>query len=148
MFDALSSSWSGLKLTSDIDPSNVIYRWETQTTAVFFYVRPESYGDNYQWLSEISTKCVTSVAYIADVDSWRQSGSGAWTIYPALTSGTKTLLHTPSYYNSVSRAVEAYRNSSSINYDAISSIQISGPESKIVQVIYPCYPQFPLECEY
>lgn len=48
VYDALSSVWDGLKTVSDIDPSDVTYRWETQTTAVFTYVRLESQSDDYQ----------------------------------------------------------------------------------------------------
>lgn len=148
VYDALSSVWDGLKTTSDIDPSDVIYSWETQTTAVFAYVRLQSQTDDYQYLSHISTKCVTEVAYIVDVDSWRQNGTGAWVVYPNLESGTRYLYHTPSYYSSTSEAVNAYLNAIGGPWHAaISEIKISGPESKTVQSIYPCYPQFPLHCE-
>lgn len=147
VYDALASAWSGLKTVSDIDPSNVTYRWETQTTAVFAYVRLEGQSDNYQYLSHISTKCVTEVAYIVDVDRWRQNGTGAWVVYPSMETGTRYLYHTPTYYNSTSAALWAYNNVSGTYHDAISQITISGPESKTVQTIYPCYPQFPAHCE-
>lgn len=149
VYDALSSVWTGLKTTSDIDPSDVTYRWETQTTASFAYVRLESETDDYQWLSHISTKCVTEVAYIVDVDSWRQNGTGTWVVYPDLEAGTRYLYHTPAYYNSTTQALWAYNNVTGgmAYHDAVSDITISGPESKTVQTIYPCYPQFPLHCE-
>ena len=149
VYEALSSVWDGLKTVSDIDPNNVTYRWETQTTACFAYVRLENQSDDYQWLSHISTKCVTEIAYIVDVDSWRQNGTGEWVVYPDLEAGTRLLEHTPTYYNSTTRALWAYNNS--LNgaplHDAISEIQITGPESKKVQTIYPLYPQFPIHCE-
>lgn len=147
VYDALSSVWDGLKTVSDIDPSDATYRWETQTTAVFTYVRLESQSDYYQWLSHISTKCITEVAYIVDVDSWRPNGTGEWIVYPDLEADTRYLYHTPTYYNSTTRALWAYNNVNGTYHDAISEITISGPESKKVQTIYPCYPQFPLHCE-
>ncbi|MCX7843000.1 MAG: hypothetical protein N2489_08000 [Clostridia bacterium] len=149
VYDALSSVWDGLKTVSDVDPSDVTYKWQTQTTAVFAYVRLESQSDNYQWLSHISTKCITSVGYLAAIESWRQNGSGTWVLYPCIKSSSKYLYHTPKDYNSTTKALWAYNNviGGTAYHDAISDITISGPESKTVQTIYPCYPQFPLHCE-
>ena len=148
VYDALASMWSGLRPVSDIDPCSVYYAWETQTTASFSYVRLESQSYNYQWLSFISTKCVTQVAYVADVDNWRQNGSGAWIPYPALTTGSRYLYHTPSNYYGTSQAIYAYLHpDAGASNSSISSITISGPESKTIQTIYPCYPSFPLGCE-
>jgi hypothetical protein len=149
VYDALEATWAGLKPVSDIKPSNVHYEWETQTTAVFAYVRLERQSDDDQWLSHISTKCETEVAYIADIDRWRQNGSGDWVVCPGLKASTRYLYHTPSNYNSTTQAIYAYVNSlgDGAQHDAVSSIIISGPESKTVQTIYPCYPQFPGHCE-
>lgn len=149
VYDALSSVWSGLKTVSDVNPSDVTYKWRTQTTAVFSYVKPEGKSDSYQSLSHISTKCLTSVGYLAAIDSWRQNGSGAWVLYPYIKSSSKYLEHIPSGYNDTFKAVWAYINVSggSAYHDCVDKIKISGPESKSVQTIYPCYPQFPLQCE-
>ena len=147
VYDALESAWEGLRTVSDIRPSDVTYQWETQTTACFSYVRLESQSDDYQFLSHISTKCETEVGYIVDVDKWRQNGTGEWIVYPDLKTGTKYLYHTPNYYANTTRALWAYVNSGSTYHDAVEDITISGPESKTVQKIYPCYPQFPDHCE-
>ncbi len=148
VYDALSSVWEGLKPTSDIDPTDVYYKWETQTTAVFSYVRLENQSDEYQYLSHISTKCITQVGYMLSVDSWRQNGTGAWVKYPNIEHDDRTLYHTPSNYNNTTRALWAYNNvTGGPCQDAVYQITISGPESKTVQTISPCCPNFPLQCE-
>jgi hypothetical protein len=60
VYDAIASAWSGFSKVSEIDPSTVTYRWETQTIAAFQYVRLETQSDSYQNLSHISTKCQTA----------------------------------------------------------------------------------------
>ena len=60
----------------------------------------------------------------------------------------RTIYATPSGYDSNSAAVNAYKTvSGGPVHNAVSNIQISGPESKNVQTIWPCYPIFPLQCE-
>lgn len=147
VYDCLSSVWDGLKPVTEIDPAKVQYQWETQTTAVFNYVRLENHSDDYQKLSHISTKCITAVAYIADVDYWKPNGTGEWIAYPFLVADSRNLYHTAKYYCDNSRALWAYKNSATPVQDCIDHITISGPESKTIQNIYPCFPLFPLHCE-
>jgi hypothetical protein len=146
VYDALSSVWSGLSPVSEIKPSKVTYTYETQTTAAFQYVRLEKESDSYQRLSHISTKCKTSLGYLVDVDSWRQNSSGTWIPDPDIRSGSRTIYNTPNLYNDSGKAVYSYSVVRALN-DSVSSITISGPESKTVQNIYPLYPSFPLDCE-
>lgn len=149
VYDVLSSIWSSLKTTSDIDPSDVYYRWENSTSAVFSYVRLQSQTDYDQELVLIATSCQTSVAYVVDIDSWSQNGDGTLSPVPAQIAGTKMLTSSPTGYNSVARACYAYETwAGGPLSDRITSITISGPESKAVATIYPCLPEFPYALEY
>lgn len=149
VYDVLSSVWSSLRTTSYIDPTDVYYRWENSTSAVFSYVRLESQTDYDQDLVLIATKCQTSVAYVVDIDSWSQNGDGTSSPIPAQIAGTKMLYSTPTNYNSISRACYAYNNwSGGPVSDRITSISISGPESKAVVTIHPCLPEYPYALEY
>lgn len=148
VYQALVAGWSGLKKTSDIDASQVIYKWQTATTVVFTYVRLESQSDFYQQLAYITSKCETAIGYIVDVEKWRQNGTGTWVPVPAVKTGTRYLFHTPANYHSNTKAIWAYLQGGTVAYkDTISKITISGPESKIVQTISPCNPNFPMQCE-
>lgn len=149
VYDILSSVWSGLKPVSDIDASEVTYRFENKTTAMFSYVRLESQTDYEQELVHIGTKCVTNVAFIVDVDSWSQNGDGVFLPYPDQKTGTKTITSEPSNYGSTTRACYAYENYAGGSlYDRITSIKISGPESKTVVTISPCLPEYPYGLEF
>ena len=148
VYEALVAGWSGLQKTSDIDASDVFYSWETATTVVFTYVRLESESDFYQELAYITSKCETAVAMVVDVEKWRQNSTGTWVPVPDKKTGTRYLFHTPANYYSNTKAIWAYLQGGTVAYkDTISKITISGPESKIVQTISPCNPNFPLQCE-
>lgn len=147
VYDALSSGWDGLKKTSDIDPSDATYRWETQTTAVFFYVKPHGYSDNYLYLSEVSTKSITAMAYIVDVDNWSELGDGVMVPFPALATGNSMIYSTPNTYASLVTACSSYVNNNMTHHTCVTSIKFEDPELHTVNVVYPIYPQFPLHCE-
>ena len=148
VFDALKDALSNIRKESIIDPTDVIYSWDTKTTALFFYVRPEAYGDSSQRLSEISTKCYTSLGYIVDATRWDYDGNGTYQPFPNNIGGDREWTDTPDYYNSRTRAIQAYRAGHQTNHDVVRYIKLSGAESKTIQYIYPLQPQFPLECEY
>jgi len=74
--------------------------------------------------------------------------NGVWVAAPDVIQGKRTIDIIPSGYDSISGAVEAYCGGYSVPQRAtVDGIRISGPESKVVQTIYPCNPQFPLHCE-
>lgn len=147
VYDMLSAGWTGLKKVSKIDPGDVVYWWENETNVVFSYVRLESETDDNQRLSLVSSKCITTVGYIADIDSWSQNGDGVWTPYPDLVTGVKTINTTPTEYYSITAACQAYENGVTAANACIRRIKLSGPESKIIVNLYPCVPEFPLQCE-
>jgi len=146
-YDAVSSFLSGISRTTEVKVPHINYSWSSTTTAVFTYIRLESQTDNYQWLSLISTKTQTVVGYTIPTFNYKSS-NGYWYLTPKLVQGNRTIYGTPNGYDSYVEAIFAYNSiGGGPRHRAISSITISGPESKTVQVIYPCYPQFPLHCE-
>lgn len=149
VYDVLSSTLQGLQPTSVVDPADVIYRWENRTTAVFSYVRLESESDNRQQLVYINSRCTTEIAYIADIDSWKVSSSSSLIPVPDLITGERTINSVPNYFNSVYYACVAYNNwVAGPVANQVTSINISGPESKSIVTIYPSTPQFPQQCEF
>lgn len=145
-YDAISSFLSGISRTTEVDVPHITYSWSSVTTAVFAYVRLEGQTDDYQWLSYISTKTVTDVGYQIPKFIYENS-NGDWVLTPKVVQGKRSITAKPSGYDSILNAVVAYNSSSVPVHAAVGRIRISGPESKIVQYIYPCYPQFPDHCE-
>lgn len=149
VYDALASVWNSLETTSNIKPSDVVYVWENKTTVVFSYVRLESQSDYYQDLVLIASKCQTHVSYVVDIESWSENGDGTSSPVPAHLEDSRMLYSTPTNYNSIPRACYAYNNwYGEPLSDSITSIALSGPESKAVVTIYPCTPQYPYALEY
>lgn len=145
-YDAVKSFISGISTTTEVSVPHIAYSWSNVTTAVFTYVRQNSQGDESQWLSMISTKTHTVVAYNIPTFNYRTI-NGSWGLSPQIIQGNRNIYCTPSGYDSISMAVEAYRSSGSLVRNAVSNIQISGPESQSIQTIWPCYPNFPAQCE-
>lgn len=145
-YNAISSFISGVSTTTEVSVPHIAYSWSNVTTAVFTYVRQDSQGDESQWLSMISTKTHTVVAYNIPTFNYKLS-SGGWALSPQVIQGSSSIYCTPSGYDSISAAVNAYRSSGSLVRNAVSNIQISGPESQSIQTIWPCYPSFPDHCE-
>ncbi|ABP66344.1 hypothetical protein Csac_0725 [Caldicellulosiruptor saccharolyticus DSM 8903] len=147
LYDAISSFISGISKTTEVNVPNIAYSWASITTAVFTYVRLESESDNRQVLSYISTKTNTVIGYQIPKLSYKNK-NGVWVAAPDVIQGKRTIDIIPSGYDSISGAVEAYCGGYSVPQRAtVDGIRISGPESKVVQTIYPCNPQFPLHCE-
>lgn len=147
VYDVFSSVWNGLQTVSTIDPCSVYYTWENSTTVIFSYVRLQSESDDAQRLSLISSSCTTSVGFVADIDRWSESGNGVMIPYPEHEAGSKTISSTPWQYNGNVAACQSYANGVTAANACVKRIRISGPESKVVVNIYPCVPQFPLQCE-
>ena len=147
-FDAVKSFFTGIATTTEVDVPNIAYSWSNVTTASFMYVRQSTQTDDYQWLSLICTKTVTAVGYQLPQFNYKNS-NGSWVLTPEVVQGSRTIYTTPSNYNSNSLAVSAYTSvSGGPLQNCVSYVQISGPESKRVEKISPCYPAFPLHCEF
>lgn len=146
-YDAIRSFWDGIKTTMEVRAPHIVYSWSSVTTVVFSYVRLDDQTDDYQWLSHISTKTNTVVGYQIPTVEYKNS-SGTWTKVPVpdVIQGKRTIEIVPDGYNDTLSAIIAY-NSGRTVHAAVERIKISGPESKTVQYIYPCYPQFPIHCE-
>ena len=65
------------------------------------------------------------------------------TAKPNVIQGSRTINSTPSGYNSNLNAVKVYIGTSSATGAYVSSVTITGIESKSVAKIYPTCPQFP-----
>lgn len=147
VYDAVKSAVSGISTTTTVTIPNVTYSWSSTETVVFTYIRLTSQTDDYQWLSLVSTKTVTEVGWQIPKFNYVNS-SGKVTLTPNVIQGKRTITCTPSGYDNNNIALNQYVNGfSGPTFRAVSSITISGPESKAVQTIYPVYPQFPLHCE-
>lgn len=144
-YDAVRSFVTGIDSTTEVDVPHISYTWSNVTTAAFTYVRLSTQSDDYQWLSLVSTYTQTQVNY--DIPSF--TNVNGTTISPTIIEGSRTIKAIPTNYNSSELAVTAYKTvSGGPLQNCVSYIQISGPESKSVQKIYPCYPSYPLQCEY
>ena len=147
LYDAAHSFVTGISTTTEVDVPHIAYSWSNVTTASFIYVRLNNQTDDYQWLSLISTKTTTAVGYQLPQFSYKKT-NGTWVIVPEMIQGTRTIYSTPNYYNSTSIAVSAYNSvPGGALQNCVSYVQISGPESKSVQTIHPCFPSFPIHCE-
>ena len=148
LYDAVKSFFTGISTTTEVDVPNIAYSWSNVTTASFMYVRQNNQTDDYQWLSLICTKTTTAVGYQLPKFDYKNS-NGSWVLTPQVVQGSRTIYTTPSSYNSNSLAVSAYTSvSGGPLQNCVSYVEISGPESKRVEKIYPCYPAFPLHCEF
>lgn len=147
-YDAIRSFFSGISKTTEVDVPNIAYSWSNVTTVMFTYVRLESQTDDSQWLSQISSKTQTAVGYNIPKFSYKNS-SGSWVLTPQIVQDNKTISLTPTDYDNNYTALASYNSGTPGPYTAeVGSIVISSPESKSVQTIYPCCPNFPLGCEY
>ena len=143
-YDAAKAYVSGMTTTTEVKAPKITYTWSGTTTASFIYVKLSGQSDDYQWLSLVSTKCTTSVAY--NIPSFARKSGSQW-LDPIVLTGTREINSTPDGYENSAVAVAAYNSSSSAVHRAVSYIQISGPENSTVQKIYPCYPSLPAHCE-
>jgi len=148
-YDAIMSFWDGIKTTTEVRAPHIVYSWSMITTAVFAYVRLENQTDDYQWLSHVSTKTKGEIGYQMPTVEYKYSSDG-WTKVPTAKAiqGNKPINIEPSGYNSTLNAIIAYNSGSSVPVqEGVQRIQISGPESKTIQYIYPYHPQLPLNFE-
>lgn len=144
-YDAVCSFVAGINTTTEVDVPNITYVWSNVTTAIFTYVRLSTQSDDYQWLALVSTHTKTAVSY--DIPAFEIIDTS--TVTPTIIHGSRTITTIPPNCNSSELAVAAYNTvSSGPIQNCVSYIEISGPESKRVQRIYPCTPSFPLHCEY
>lgn len=139
VYSTVSSFVSGISPTTEISSAAINYSYANTTTATFKYVKKVGQSDDYQWLSYISTKCVTAIGY--QYPEFSYSGGS---VTPNIIQGKRTLYSTPSGYNSNLNAVKAYNSTYGLQKACVGSIQITGIESKTVSNIYPVYPEFPL----
>ena len=147
LFDAVSSFINGISTSTRVDVSRISYTWSSVTTATFMYVRRSDQTDAYQWMSMICTKTVTDVGYQSPQFSYVAS-NGTWVLAPNVVQGTRTIYATPLYHASNSHAIAAYNSTlGEPLQNCVSYVQISGPESKRVVKINPCYPSLIIHCE-
>ena len=142
-YDAAKAYASGISTTTEVKAPKITYTWSGTTTASFIYVKLSGQSDSEQELALVSTKCLTSVAY--SIPSFTQKNGSQW-LDPIVITGTREIESTPSGYESSSLAVSAYK-SAAILHRAVNYVQLSGPEEKTIQKIYPCYPSIPAHCE-
>ena len=137
VFDTVSSFLSGISKTTEISSAEIVYSYAHTTTATFKYVKLKGQSDNQQKLTYISTKGTTAVGY--QYPEFVYSGGSA---KPNIIQGNRTINSTPSGYNSNLNAVKAYTGASTLSRAYVSSVTITGIESKTVSKIYPVCPQF------
>lgn len=148
VYDALKGLLEGITTTTEIRPSDVLYWYETQTTAIFAYTKIEGQPDSTQKMNHISTKSATVVGYLVDAEAWRVNGSGAWVVCPSLGSGSCSFVNTPLNYGSSAWAAYMYLYEPTlVRHDTVDSITLKAPGDKTIGTIYPCKPQFPAHCE-
>jgi len=146
--DAVESFITGISTTTEVDVPHIVYSWSLVTTASFMYVRQSNQTDDYQWLSLICTKTTTEVGYQLPSFGYVNS-NGTSVLTPEVIQGRRTINNTPNSYNSNSLAVSAYNSvSGGPLRNCIGSVDITAPEGKRVEKIYPCCPAFPLHCEF
>lgn len=148
VYDAIRSFISGLSTTTEVSAPNITYTWSNVTTATFIYVRLDTESDDAQQLSSISTKTVTAVGY--DIPKFNYKAvNGSWVLFPDIIQGKRTIYATPSRYANIADAVDAYNGLYPCPVqNEVYNIKISGPESKNVEVTWPCNPNSPLDCEW
>lgn len=145
IYDAVRSFISGLSSTTEVSAPEIVYTWATTITATFIYVRLETESDSAQWLSSISTKTETSVSY--SIPNFCTEADGS--LHPKVVQGERMIYSTPSRYANIADAVDAYNGVYPCPIlNEVYNIRISGPENKNVEVIYPCNPNSPLDCEW
>ena len=148
LFDAIESFVTGISTTTEVDVPHITYSWSNVTTASFMYVRKSNQTDDFQWLSLICTKTATEVGYQLPQFGYVNS-NGTSVLTPEVIQGNRTIYNTPNSYNSNSLAVTAYNTVSGGPLQrCIGSVDITAPEGKRVEEIHPCYPSFPLHCEF
>lgn len=147
VYDVISAFIAGVSTSTEVDVEHVDYSWSQVTTASFMYVRPSTETDDYQWLSLICTKTVTSVGYQSPGFHYVNS-NGNSVLAPQVIQGNKTIRNTPSGYNSDSLAVYAYTSLINAGQNCIGYVELTGPEGKLIKRISGFCPSFPIHCEY
>ena len=146
--DAVDSFIAGVSTTTEVDVPHITYSWSLVTTASFMYVRQNNQTDDYQWLSLVCTKTATQVGYQIPCFGYVDSG-GTSVLTPNVIQGDRMIYNTPNNYNSDSLAVSAYNAGAGFPLqNCIGSIDITAPEGKRVERISPCYPSYPIHCEF
>lgn len=139
VYDMVKGIVSGISTTTEISAAEIVYSYAHVTTASFKYVKEQGQSDNYQSLTYISTKGVSSVGY--QYPTFTYSGGSA---KPNVIQGSRTIYSTPGGYDSTANAVKAYVDVYAISRAYNDQVKITGIESKTVSNIYPVCPQFPM----
>ncbi|MCI9078471.1 MAG: DUF507 family protein [Lachnospiraceae bacterium] len=138
VYNTASSFLSNLKTTTEISSAKIIYSYSHTTTASFKYIKEKGQSDSNQFLAYISTSGVTSVGY--QYPTFDYAGG---TVTPNVIQGSRVINSIPDGYNSNSVAVNAYVSGNNTAYNFLTSVKITGLESKNVSNILPVCPMAP-----
>ena len=141
-YDAVSSLASGISRTTEVSVPHITYSWSSTTTITFLYVRLASQTDDFQRLSMVSTRVDTEVGYQIPTFSYKNV-SGNWVLTPQVIQGKRNTSAVPQGYDNTFDAVIEYNSWGFLLTRFVHRIQISGPENKNVESIYPFYAEFP-----
>jgi hypothetical protein len=146
IYDALKSFVSGISTTTEVTLASVSYAWSTSTTVTFEFVRLENQSDDYQTLTFIHSKVMGYIGYQIPRGSSYKTAGGQTVYFPSLDQQKQFVFVYPHPVVEESPSLYGYVHGKMVDA-RVSSVQLSGPESKSVQKIYPCYPNFPMQCE-
>ena len=138
VYDGAKDFLSAISSTTEISKADVLYSYSHTTTVSFKYVKVNGQSDDHQRLSYISSKGTTAVGYM--FPSFVFSGGS---VTPNVIQGNRTINATPTGYDNIANAVQAYVNPYSASRNYLLYVTITGLESKNVSTIYPICPEFP-----
>ena len=134
VYDTVSAFISGISKTTDISSASIVYSYSHKTTASFKFVKKKGQSDNSQFLSYVSTNGVTAVGYQYPTLTYNGFSK------PNIVQGQRTVSSTPNGYNSNANAAKAYATTGRMDRLCVSSVTITGIESKSVSKIStPCF---------
>lgn len=139
-YDLLNKTYSSITGKSKIGNSKVIYDYDIQTNVCFKYVKKVGESDDKQILSHISTM------YSGYCNTYYKKFTYNSTSYTADSIVQKENIEVkPSKYNNNLAALSYYLGNTSIYKYYAPNFTIQGLEGKIVEIIYPITPEFPLQ---
>ncbi len=136
-YDTVKAALTGISKTTEISSADIIYSYAHTTTATFKYVKVNGQSDNAQSMTYVSTMGTTVVGY--QYPTFVYSGGN---VAPTVIQGSRTIESIPVGYDSNDYAIEAYLNGPT-RKACISSVKITGIETKAVATISPVVPEFP-----
>lgn len=139
VYDLLNPYLSGISKETSIVDIEASYTYSHITTVRFKYIKIKGQSDTMQNLTHISTSAITEVTTtVPTIDISTGVGN------PKNISSTERIYTTPSAYNSNSKAINAYINST-VHKAYANKITVTGIESKNIIIHYPIQPHSPAQ---